>query len=254
VAGLPSRFWVQNSETEIEYVGQVDANWLTNLGTVERTRRGFKVTANSVRRAACLTAVVADAVAAAGRVGKVTSQSARTADEMLGESDADDAPDGREAMCRRLGLGAALTAVPPCELTLEEHFLPVEHPAVGEAVVREINRELGIRSMLAARSYGGRTAPEAVAAGGEARDSVLAMIDDCESRLARAEAEASRDHQPVLIVTANEIPGFRIAQVHGNVFGLIVRVRNYFSNLGASFRTPGPARKGAARRGAEPRS
>jgi hypothetical protein len=189
VAGLPSRFWVQNSDTEIEYVGQVDANWLTNLGTVERTRRGFKVTANSVGRAAGLTAVVADAAAAVGRAAKVASQSARTADEMLGKSDADDAPDGREAMCRRLGLDAALTAVPPRELTLEEHFLPVEHPAVGEAAVRELNRELGIRSMLAARSYGGRTAPEAVAAGGEARDSILAMIDDCEWRLARAEAE-----------------------------------------------------------------
>lgn len=189
VAGLPSRFWTQNSDTEIEYVGQVDANRLTNLGTVERTRRGFKVTANSVRRAAGLTAVVADAVAAVGRVGKVTSQSARTADEMLGKSDADDAPDGREAMCRRLGLGAALTAVPPRELILEGHFLPVEHSAAGEAVVREINRELGIRSMLAARTYGGRTAAEAVAAGGAARDRVLAMIDDCEWRLARTEAE-----------------------------------------------------------------
>jgi uncharacterized protein YbjQ (UPF0145 family) len=46
-----------------------------------------------------------------------------------------------------------------------------------------------------------------------------------------------RDRQPVLIVTTNEIPGYRITQVHGDVFGLIVRARNYFSNLGASFRT-----------------
>jgi hypothetical protein len=188
-AGLPSRFWTRNSDTEIEYVGHVDANRLTNLGTVERTRRGFKVTANSVRRAAYLTAVVADAVAAVGRVGKVTSQSARTADEMLGKSDADDAPDGREAMCRRLGLDAALTAAPPRELILEEHFLPMENAAAGAAAVREINRELGIRSMLAARTYGGRTAAEAAAVGGAARDRVLAMIDDCEWRLARTEAE-----------------------------------------------------------------
>jgi uncharacterized protein YbjQ (UPF0145 family) len=42
---------------------------------------------------------------------------------------------------------------------------------------------------------------------------------------------------PVLIVTTNEIPGYRIIQVHGDVFGLIVRARNYFSNLGAQFRT-----------------
>ena len=45
------------------------------------------------------------------------------------------------------------------------------------------------------------------------------------------------DLQPVLIVTTNEIPGYRITQVHGDVFGLTVRARNYFSNLGASFQT-----------------
>jgi uncharacterized protein YbjQ (UPF0145 family) len=46
-----------------------------------------------------------------------------------------------------------------------------------------------------------------------------------------------RDTQPVLIVTTNEIPGYRIVQVHGDVFGLIVRARNYFSNLDAQLRT-----------------
>jgi uncharacterized protein YbjQ (UPF0145 family) len=30
----------------------------------------------------------------------------------------------------------------------------------------------------------------------------------------------------VLIVTTNEIPGYRITQVHGDVFGLTVRARN----------------------------
>jgi uncharacterized protein YbjQ (UPF0145 family) len=35
----------------------------------------------------------------------------------------------------------------------------------------------------------------------------------------------------VLIVTMNEIPGYRIIQVHGDVFGLIVRARNVFSGL-----------------------
>ncbi len=46
-----------------------------------------------------------------------------------------------------------------------------------------------------------------------------------------------RDRVPMLIVTSNEIPGQRITQVHGDVFGLIVRARNVFSNLGASLRT-----------------
>jgi uncharacterized protein YbjQ (UPF0145 family) len=49
--------------------------------------------------------------------------------------------------------------------------------------------------------------------------------------------QPARDTQPILIVTTNEIPGYRIIQVHGDVFGLIVRARNYFSNLGAQFRT-----------------
>ena len=53
----------------------------------------------------------------------------------------------------------------------------------------------------------------------------------------RIPQQAVRDTQPVLIVTTNEVPGYRITQVHGDVFGLIVRARNYFSNLGAQFRT-----------------
>ncbi len=46
-----------------------------------------------------------------------------------------------------------------------------------------------------------------------------------------------RDMEPMLIVTTNEIPGYRITGVHGDVFGLLVRARNYFSNLGAQLRT-----------------
>jgi uncharacterized protein YbjQ (UPF0145 family) len=41
----------------------------------------------------------------------------------------------------------------------------------------------------------------------------------------------------VLIVTTNEVPGYRITGVHGDVFGLVVRARDYFSNLGAQLRT-----------------
>jgi uncharacterized protein YbjQ (UPF0145 family) len=42
---------------------------------------------------------------------------------------------------------------------------------------------------------------------------------------------------PVLVVTMNEVPGFRILAVHGEVFGLIVRVRNAFSQAGAGLRS-----------------
>ena len=42
---------------------------------------------------------------------------------------------------------------------------------------------------------------------------------------------------PVLIVTSNEIPGFHVVRVLGDVFGLTVRARDYFSNVGARLRT-----------------
>ena len=52
-----------------------------------------------------------------------------------------------------------------------------------------------------------------------------------------APADTTPDTQPILIVTMNEVPGHRITQVHGDVFGLVVRARSYFSNLGASLTT-----------------
>ena len=45
------------------------------------------------------------------------------------------------------------------------------------------------------------------------------------------------DTQPVFIVTTNEIPGYRITAVHGDVFGLVVRARNVFANVGAGLMT-----------------
>lgn len=41
----------------------------------------------------------------------------------------------------------------------------------------------------------------------------------------------------VQVVTTNDLPGYRVDEVYGEVFGLIVRSRNLFSNIGASFRT-----------------
>ena len=34
----------------------------------------------------------------------------------------------------------------------------------------------------------------------------------------------------ILIVTTNDVPGYEITHVHGEVCGLIVRARNAFSN------------------------
>ena len=41
----------------------------------------------------------------------------------------------------------------------------------------------------------------------------------------------------VMVVTTNELPGYEVKEVYGEVFGLIVRSRNVFGNLGASLRT-----------------
>jgi uncharacterized protein YbjQ (UPF0145 family) len=41
----------------------------------------------------------------------------------------------------------------------------------------------------------------------------------------------------ILVTTMNDVPGYEIVAVYGEVFGLIVRARNVFSNFGASLRT-----------------
>ena len=41
----------------------------------------------------------------------------------------------------------------------------------------------------------------------------------------------------VIIATTNNLPGYEVVEVYGEVFGLIVRSRNIFSNIGAGFRT-----------------
>ena len=49
--------------------------------------------------------------------------------------------------------------------------------------------------------------------------------------------EPQSQYDDIIIVTTNELPGYEIVEVYGEVFGLIVRARNAFSNIGASFRT-----------------
>lgn len=41
----------------------------------------------------------------------------------------------------------------------------------------------------------------------------------------------------LLVVTTNDVPGYKVTAVYGECFGIIVRSRNMFSNMGASFRT-----------------
>ena len=41
----------------------------------------------------------------------------------------------------------------------------------------------------------------------------------------------------ILVSTMNDVPGYRIVAVYGEVFGFICRARNAFSNIGAGLRT-----------------
>jgi uncharacterized protein YbjQ (UPF0145 family) len=75
-------------------------------------------------------------------------------------------------------------------------------------------------------------------------DPATATVSDLSTDMARrglafsaSPAQPGGETEPMLIVTTNEIPGYRISQVHGDVFGLTVRARHYFSNMGAQLRT-----------------
>jgi uncharacterized protein YbjQ (UPF0145 family) len=45
------------------------------------------------------------------------------------------------------------------------------------------------------------------------------------------------DKDNIMVATTNNLPGYEVTEVYGEVFGLIVRSRNIFGNIGASFRT-----------------
>jgi len=45
------------------------------------------------------------------------------------------------------------------------------------------------------------------------------------------------DNDTVLVSTMNDVPGYKVVAVYGEVFGLICRTRNALSNIGAGLRT-----------------
>lgn len=54
---------------------------------------------------------------------------------------------------------------------------------------------------------------------------------------AQPQQVAPPPHHQILVSTMNDIPGYEVIAVYGEVFGLVARARNVFSNIGASFRT-----------------
>ena len=43
--------------------------------------------------------------------------------------------------------------------------------------------------------------------------------------------------QEIIVVTTNDIAGYEVVEVYGEVFGLITRSRNMFSTMGAGFKS-----------------
>ena len=41
----------------------------------------------------------------------------------------------------------------------------------------------------------------------------------------------------ILVVTTNDIPGYEVVKVYGEVFGILVRSRNLLSNIGAGLKS-----------------
>ena len=48
--------------------------------------------------------------------------------------------------------------------------------------------------------------------------------------------QAQSQQYPILVSTMNDVPGYQVTRVLGEVFGLTVRSRNAFSNMGAGFK------------------
>jgi uncharacterized protein YbjQ (UPF0145 family) len=41
----------------------------------------------------------------------------------------------------------------------------------------------------------------------------------------------------IVVVTTNDLPGYEVVEVYGEVFGVLVRSRNFVSNIGASLKS-----------------
>ena len=44
-------------------------------------------------------------------------------------------------------------------------------------------------------------------------------------------------NESIIIVTTNDIPGYEVTKVYGEVFGVLVRSRNLLSNIGAGLQS-----------------
>jgi uncharacterized protein YbjQ (UPF0145 family) len=69
------------------------------------------------------------------------------------------------------------------------------------------------------------------------RGAVVPPWTTCDDPLAHHGAPALARRFPMLISTMNDVPGYRVTKVLGEVFGLTVRSRNAFSQTGAGLKS-----------------
>jgi uncharacterized protein YbjQ (UPF0145 family) len=67
---------------------------------------------------------------------------------------------------------------------------------------------------------------------------LIPAADWARQQQATAEANAAELTAPeVMVATTNELPGYRVTDAYGEVFGLTARARSVFANFGAGLRT-----------------
>jgi hypothetical protein len=180
LAAAPDRWWTQVAEDQVEYVGKVEPETLTNLGTVEWAEGDeFRLSANSEARLAVLESAVASM---AGRA-EVTDRSVRTAEQVLEETGGEPGFEPDSGVAERRRRGVDLPEADPVTLRVEQYFLPLD--AGQDHVARQITRAQAVERMLATRDEDGLTPAEAVADGGAALERVRVLLDDCEWRRQR---------------------------------------------------------------------
>ncbi|KZV80897.1 DUF74-domain-containing protein [Exidia glandulosa HHB12029] len=57
------------------------------------------------------------------------------------------------------------------------------------------------------------------------------------SKEASAAGTFNTGHPEVLVTTMNDIPGYEVLEIYGTIFGITVRSRNVFANIGAGLKS-----------------
>ena len=109
-------------------------------------------------------------------------------------------------------------------------------PAKAAAATKSepVRSNLNLRSSLKAQGY---AFVDSIISSTEHSRSVIPSARLALAAVRRYRRVMDEQLDKILVTTMNDVPGYEIVAVYGEVFGLIVRARNVFSNFGASLRT-----------------